>query len=137
MEEPWQKWLIAAVDSFAAARLLEEHGHTRSCASRCYYAAYQGATALLLYAKQVPPVEREAWSHEVTPELVQKLPAPFWVRQPRNQVASRLGDLYKLRLRADYKFEGDVGTETFVLRDALKSSSHVVRTIISVLITGR
>jgi hypothetical protein len=56
---------------------LEKSGHFRSSASRGYYAGYQAATSLLLYAKQVPPEGREAWSHEATPELIRKLPLLF------------------------------------------------------------
>lgn len=114
-EQSWRRWLDSAVDSLDAA--------------------YQAATALLLYSKQPPPSERQAWSHEATPELVQNLPAPFWKQDKRNAVASRLSDLYKLRIRADYKFGSDA--DTFILEDALKSASYVVRTIGSVLVTGR
>lgn len=67
---PWQSWREMAQESEKAARLAEADGCLRSAASRYYYAAYQAATALLLYRGLTPPAEREAWSHENTPQLM-------------------------------------------------------------------
>ena len=101
--EPWQLWQDMARESEQAARLAEDGGCPRSAASRYYYAAYQAATALLLYQGFPPPAGREGWSHAETPELVRDQIRTIRSRNKRYDLASRLTDLYRLRLRADYQ----------------------------------
>lgn len=131
MEPLWQKWLSSAIESLDAALLLEKNGYRRSSASRGYYAAYQAATAILLYLEQVPPDGREAWSHAATPDLLQRMPGSFWKQDKKNDTAARLADLYKLRIVADYQFER--GMSNSDLDIALKSASYTIRTIVGVM----
>lgn len=92
-----------AQESEKAARLAESEDCFRSAASRYYYAAYQAATALLVYRGLTVPADREAWSHPDTPLLVQtELRMLIPSRNRRNDVASRLRDLYDFRVDADY-----------------------------------
>ncbi len=102
--DAWQLWQEMARDSEEAARLAEAGGCLRSATSRYYYTAYQAATALLLYRGLTPPTEREAWSHEETPSLLQdQLQTLIRSRDRRNDLAHRLTGLYWLRLNADYR----------------------------------
>ena len=135
MEQSWRKWLNSAVDSLDAALLLEQHGHVRSSASRGYYAAYQAATAFLLYSGRTPPDGREGWGHEATPDLLRKLFGVPWKQDKKNDLSVRLADLYKLRIIADYKFGIDMNEAD--LRSGLKSASYTVRIIGAVLVTGK
>lgn len=68
--EAWQAWLEMARESQEAAQQAEANGHFRSAASRYYYAAYQAVTALLLYRRVPTPEDRQAWSHDQTPDLI-------------------------------------------------------------------
>ena len=76
----------------------------RSSASRYYYAAYQIASAVLLYLGLQPPAGREAWSHEATPELLREtlVQRRILSRGEGNRLKSRLEVLYTLRVIADY-----------------------------------
>ena len=130
-EQSWNKWLNSAVESLEAALVLEQHGFLRSSASRGYYAAYQAATALLLYSRQRPPEGREAWSHDLTPDLLQRIPGAFWNQDRKNDASARLADLYKLRIVADYKFGGNISDSE--LNTALKSASYTVRIVAKVI----
>jgi len=69
--DAWQLWQGMAREAVEAAWLAEAGGCLRSSASRYYYAAYQAVTALLVYRGLTPPADREAWSHEDTPDLLQ------------------------------------------------------------------
>lgn len=101
--EPWQLWLEMALDSMQAAQNLADSNFWRSSASRCYYAAFQAATALLLYSRLTPPEEREAWSHEDTPDIFRDHLHPIVPsRDKRNDLSRRLRELYKVRVQADY-----------------------------------
>ena len=88
--EAWENWWRMAQGSLTAAQVLEQQGEYRSGASRAYYAAYQAVTALLLYAKQTPPEGREAWSHEVTPDLVKNLPKAILTQTAFNDDSTSL-----------------------------------------------
>jgi len=75
----------------------------RSAVSRYYYASYQAMSALILYVGLTPPEGREAWGHEQTPILIKehlRVVIPNTGR--RQDLAGRLGKLYKLRVVADY-----------------------------------
>lgn len=132
MPPAWEKWWGMAVDSLDAARLLERHGHLKSSASRGYYAAYQAMTAALLYQKQTPPEDREAWSHELTPELVRKQLTLIRSQDQRNDLAARLRRLYTIRIGADY--QGQAETKAPAVAMALKDASYLVRTAGSILL---
>ena len=131
--EAWEKWWYRAVDSLEAAKILQRHGHLYPSASRAYYAAYQAATAALLYQKLVLPglEDREAWSHQATPTLLKMTQtssrSSSWSRNTRNILAKRLSALYKLRLRADYKMSAEISEAA--LAQALKDATFVVRSI--------
>lgn len=102
--ETWQRWQEMARESERADRLAEAEDCFRSAASRYYYAAYQAATALLIYRGLIPPADREAWSHEGTPNVVaDDLGKIVPSRDKRQNLATRLKRLYDLRLIADYK----------------------------------
>ncbi|MDQ2687344.1 MAG: HEPN domain-containing protein [Armatimonadota bacterium] len=101
--ETWQQWQEMARESERAAHLAESAGCYRSAASRYYYAAYQAATALLVYRGLTPPATREAWSHPDTPILIKtELRTLIPSRDRRNDLAARLKTLYALRVSADY-----------------------------------
>ena len=131
--EAWEKWWYRAVDSLEAAKILQRHGHLYPSASRAYYAAYQAATAALLYQKLVLPglEDREAWSHQATPTLLKMTQtssrSSSWSRNTRNILAKRLSALHKLRLRADYKMSAEISEAA--LAQALKDATFVVRSI--------
>jgi len=102
--DAWRLWQEMARESEEAARLAEAGGCLRPAASRYYYAAYQAATALLLYRGLTPPLGREAWNHEDTPALLQdQLRTLIRSRDKRNDLAARLVDLYRVRIIADYQ----------------------------------
>jgi len=131
--EAWEKWWHRAVDSLESANLLQKHGHLHSGISRGYYAAYQAATAALLYQKLIPPTleDKEAWSHQDTPRLLRTTQTSFWDKNTRNDLSKRLSTLYLLRLKADYRMRSDINEPTFIR--ALKDSSIIVRRIGTVL----
>ena len=91
-----------AGESFIVAnRLVSDQ--PRSAVSRYYYASYQAMSALILYVGLTPPEGREAWGHEQTPILIKehlRVVIPNTGR--RQDLAGRLGKLYKLRVVADY-----------------------------------
>ncbi len=133
---PWQAWRGMAQDSERAARLAEADGCLRSAASRCYYAAYQAATALLLYRGLTPPQDREAWSHTETPELVAHECAPVMrSRDTRVDLRRRLRNLYALRVRADY--QPSRGVSTGDVAEAGRDARYLPTTISSVLPEGK
>ena len=121
--DAWERWWNMAQGSLKAAQELEVFGEHRSSVSRAYYAAYQAATALLLYARQIPPAGREAWSHEATPELVTELPGTILAASTAQAVRKRLSSLYDLRLIADYQSRKDV--DELVLRPALRDAAFI------------
>lgn len=129
--EAWEKWWRRALDSLDAANLLQAHGHSYSVVSRSYYAAYQAASAVLLYLKTTLPENREAWSHEETPELLRQRLRTLLERGQCNDLSDRLGILYKLRIDADYKMTAAL-TDTAVT-EAIKSAAYFVRTMKTIL----
>lgn len=129
--EAWERWWNMAQGSLKAAQELEVFGEQRSSVSRAYYAAYQSATALLLYAKQVPPAGREAWSHEVTPEALNNLPPKIVPLAIQEDLESRLSLLYEMRLVADYR-SGE-GITSLDLRTAVRSAAFFVKTVSTIV----
>ncbi len=107
--DAWERWLVMAREASETAQLAEVAGHLRSAASRYYYAAYQAATALLLYRGLIPPAGVEAWSHFLTPTLLgEETQTLIKSRGRRTDLATRLRDLYELRITADYRAEGEI-----------------------------
>ncbi|MBC8143049.1 MAG: hypothetical protein H7Y38_16615 [Armatimonadetes bacterium] len=108
-----------ATDSLVAANRLYA-AQSRSSVSRYYYASYQGVSALLLYVGATPPEGREAWAHELTPDLLVEHLRTVIPRTGRRQdLANRLRRLYKVRVSADYISADDVeGSLESVRKDA-------------------
>ena len=119
--EAWEQWRDMAAESEEAARLAEAGGCLRSAASRYYYSAYQAVTAMLVYRKVPTPEDRQAWSHDQTPDLIQEQLGPvLQSRDKRNDLTRRLQRLYKTRIVVDYMADRSVRTENLkvVRRDA-------------------
>jgi len=96
--DAWELWIAMAREASETAQMAEAAGHLRSAASRYYYAAYQAATALLLYQGLIPPIGVEAWSHTLTSVLLNEGTANLIAtRSRRSDLAARLGELYRLR----------------------------------------
>jgi len=129
--EAWEKWWRMGQESLTAAQALEKQGLPRSSASRAYYAACQATTALLLYGRQVPPEGREAWSHELTPDLLGNIAGALLSLSMQKDLGKRLSSLYRIRLSADY--HGDEDTEEAVVRAAVRSAAFLIRTLRSLL----
>lgn len=130
--DAWQQWWEMAQESLSVARAAEESGGYRSSASRYYYAAYQAATALLLYRGLMPPLDREAWGHEATPLLlVSETSTVIRSRDRRHDLAARLTDLYLLRLDADYRAAGTVGANQ--VARAGRDTRFILKAIAAVL----
>ncbi len=129
--EAWERWWNMAQGSLKAAQELEVFGEQRSSVSRAYYAAYQAATALLLYAKQVPPAGREAWSHEVTPEALNNLPPKVVPAVTQGDLERRLRRLYEMRLISDYRSEENI--TSLDLRIVVRSAAFFLRTVSSIV----
>ena len=137
--EVWRSWLEMADESMWAAATAEDVGCRRPAISRYYYAAYQAVSAVLLYRNIPRPtidrVEREAWSHDLTPDLVRDHFVPVCrSRDRRNDLAHRLGTLYKMRLIADYVSSAAL-TESN-LADARRSAGILVHFATTVLPKG-
>lgn len=128
--EAWEKWWKMARGSLIAAQSLEQTD-VRSSASRNYYAAYQAVTALLLYQKLIPPADREAWSHEATPDLVREIPSRILRNEACKDIALRLRAAYELRLVADYIGNADV--EIAKLEVSLKGTRFIHKLVGDVL----
>ena len=125
--DPWEEWWRIAQGSLIGAQILEVEGESRSSASRAYYASYQGVTALLLYARQIPPEGREAWGHDMTPELLEGLPNRILLPTKRYELAKRVSQLYQLRLDADY--HGGETLDKTILRDAVRSAAFTLKAL--------
>ncbi len=113
-------WLLMARESAEAAEQAAAADLYRSAASRYYYASYQAITAVLLYLRMVPPLGREAWSHEDTPDLIIEHFSPVMNNKRRRRaMAQQLRELYKIRVNADYMSAADVAKhKESVRRDA-------------------
>src|SRR5690349_1445382 len=98
----------------------------RSCVSRIYYSAYQAVTAVLLYHGCVPPTDREAWNHIVTPDLiVEQLQSYIPKLDRRKDLANRLSALYKLRVSADYIGSNVIDSST--VQKAMKDGNFLIK----------
>ena len=129
--DAWKQWLQMAQGSLAAARLLAAQGEMRSSASRAYYAAYQAGTAILLYHGMTPPMDREAWSHDATPDLMRRLATTAIKQDTRKDIAQRLAACYELRLTADYVGTAEVTASE--LKAVLKDASFIARVAENIL----
>lgn len=129
--EAWKKWWGMAQDSYASAQLLQQHGQLRASASRSYYAGYQSVTALLLYQGLIPPGGREAWNHDLTPDLLRELPSKLLKPDVSKDIAIRLEESYKLRLVADYVSAAEVGDTN--LKRSLKDIGFIYKVVREIL----
>jgi len=130
--DAWQLWQEMAAESERAARNAAQDHCLRSSVSRYYYAAYQATTALLLYRKLTPPVNREAWSHDMTPIILrEQLETLIASRDQRRNLASRLERLYKTRISADYM--GSEMIDALKLNFARKDAGYILKTIFDIL----
>ena len=128
----YEKWLVMARASFATGDLANESGDNRSAASRYYYAAYQAVTALFLYRGLTPPVGREAWSHDETPDIIVNDLSPLIrSRDTRNNLRVRLTGLYDLRVTADYRARIAVDDEE--LKEARKDAGFILDRVTQIL----
>ena len=130
--DAWKLWLAMAREASETAQMAEAAGHLRSAASRYYYATYQAVTALLLYQGLIPPSGVEAWSHFITPTLLneetQSLIRP---RGKRVDLATRLRELYKLRIIADYTASDRIGTNQ--IATARRDSGYILSVVNDIL----
>ena len=115
----------------AAAQILATQGEFRSSASRAYYAAYQSATALLLYAGQLVPEGREGWSHEATPDLLKSLPQKILSSEVQQGLTGRIKALYELRLSADYRTKTELTLSE--IQAAIRGAVFVIKIVNSIL----
>ncbi len=114
-------WWKMSQESARAELAAEAAGCRRSSVSRYYYAAYQAATAVLLHFGLIPPAGREGWSHAETPEMIRAhFRQTIRSAAKRNDLAIRMGKLYKMRVAADYVGSHPISNETTdgVRRDA-------------------
>lgn len=133
-ELDWRDWREMALASLRAAQALDAID-PRSCVSRCYYAAYQAVTAVLLYGGVTPPADREAWSHENTPGLLAEKWEPFVrARDRRQDLKRRLEYLYRLRVSADYVSAAVI--EPVTAQRTLRECGFLVRTATEILPEG-
>lgn len=123
--DAWERWWNMAQGSLSSAQILSKQGEVRSSASRAYYAAYQAATALLLYHEMTPPNGREAWSHDVTPELIRELSGTIISKDARRDIQQRLEACYKLRIDADYI--GQINVAEAKLELSLKDTAFIIK----------
>jgi uncharacterized protein (UPF0332 family) len=111
-------WDDLAEDSLSAAKTLFESGHYRSCATRCYYAAYAALTRRFLDAGLA---FGRGWNnppHEQMARLVRgNLRVADWEKQ---QIGRCLRRLRVSRENADYRprIVVDEATAKQCLRDA-------------------
>lgn len=122
--DAWERWWNMAQGSLAAAQLLATQGEVRSSASRADYASYQAVTALLLYHGMTPPNDREAWSHEATPDLFRQLSGTIVSENARKGIKQRLEACYELRVDADYISQAHVNEAKLKL--SLKDAAFVI-----------
>jgi uncharacterized protein (UPF0332 family) len=115
---------------------VSRENYSRSAVSRFYYAAYQAMTALLLYERQEPPVvggvQRESWSHEVTPQMVlENLGRVVPNRKDRYDFRRRLRELYNARVYADYS--GSIPPRREWVVTALKDANFLIKVARNIL----
>jgi uncharacterized protein (UPF0332 family) len=123
----WRLWRDMARESIQAARTVH-NVYPRSAISRYNYAAFQAATAWLLYSKQQPPDMQGAWSHAETPELLrEKLSPAIRSTDVKRDIQIRLRELYKLRCDADYVSEAHHWNRS--VEKARKDASYISKVI--------
>ena len=132
----WALWLDMARESEKAGRVTEAEGLYRVSVSRYYYAAYQAATAVLLYRRQTPPDGRGAWSHAETPQLFREhLGVAVASSDSRKQIADNLRKLYKARVDADYV--SDAAIDDAAALGSRKLSVFLVKVVENIVDGGR
>jgi uncharacterized protein (UPF0332 family) len=105
-------WLqLAGLNETAASDALDRMHH-RPAISRFYYSAFAAAHAVLI-SKGVTPPQRGNWGHEGLPE---HLETALGSNRDASLYSQRLGELYDLRIEADYGVLRTVGE-----REAVRS----------------
>jgi HEPN domain-containing protein len=94
-------WISVAMASYGAAIELKNGRHWRSAVSRAYYAVYSKLSGCLRELGVAMPAGREGPSHGSLPDLVESNLTTLRA-QERPRLASRLRELYRLRVLADY-----------------------------------
>lgn len=121
-----------ADESYQSAELARDAGYYRSALSRDYYAAFQVTTAFFHYRNLSTPKvagnSREAWSHLITPELLDQQLKPF-VKNPRRrlELKEKLRALYRFRVGADYLSSHRIKDEDTI--HAAKSANYLIKTV--------
>jgi hypothetical protein len=95
-------WRALAVDSYGAAIEMKKRRHWRSAVSRAYFAAYSQVSGCLRELGVAMPGGREGPSHGSLPGLIQSN-LTMLRAQDRPRLVSRLRELYRLRVLADYR----------------------------------
>lgn len=104
-EKGWQSsWLNRARQSLAGAKGEFEQGRYDNAASRCYYAAFQAAVAVLIGAGTSPD-RRGRWSHQVVWHRFEQ----YLEQNNANEILrGLLPALFGVRITADYANYGGV-----------------------------
>ena len=97
-------WSEMSNDSLAAAKVLLQKGHLRSCVSRSYYASYSCGTAALLAARTtVGDGARPNPSHHRLATLMKNNLDPIrFGAETRRDVSRRVRNLRRARELAEY-----------------------------------
>jgi uncharacterized protein (UPF0332 family) len=95
-------WKSVALDSYGAALELNKGRHWRSAVSRAYFAAFSMVSGCLREIGVAMPTGREGPSHGGLADLVESN-LTMLRAQDRPRLASRLRNLYRLRIVADYR----------------------------------
>ncbi len=139
-EKPlWFLWMKRAEQKQKDALNLVGEGRYSAIALE-YYVAYQSVTALLHYRGGLQPplfegLQRESWTHEKTPELVEDALKPLLDIGQRKRMASYMKKLYRFRIYADY-----VASETVTevdLNQVRKMSGWIIKTAQQIMFDGR
>lgn len=95
-------WLEVARDSRKAANVLTTDKYFRSAVSRAYYAAYSKVSQELADAGLNFPADREGPSHSKLRPMVESNLTTLGDERKRIALSRILGQLYALRIFADY-----------------------------------
>ena len=130
----WKLWREMSLETLASARELENISR-RNAVGRFYYAAYQMASAYLLYRGLQPPFPREAWSHAETPDMLREYLRPVLKStDKRKDLANRLKLLYKARCDADYVSVFLISDK--VIETLLRDTYYIIKSIDGLLPKG-
>lgn len=104
----------------------------RPSISRYYYAAFQMTTSVLLYLRLTPPNDMEGWSHGETQDLLRNRTSPvIRSRDLRNNLTTKLSELYKLRIDADYLGDEEINQKK--MKTQASSARYIIKFLSEVL----